>query len=238
MFNSLNQRPECISYHPGIPANDLTTKGIKVIEQALQHQEHAYISEHGVGKYVVMTVEHHQYLRECELDSAVAQSRADIAAGRYVKESVADHLARLDAQIQSSGGCQNSFLYVKSDKQINFGCYSIHLMTHPLFSKPPYAVEHSLKTLGNNLRTARLRRNLSMQEVAEKIGVQRHAIASAEQGKPSTGIAVYVAILWVLGLVDQVQDLANPDLDEHGKILARSRERRNASRPRELDDDF
>lgn len=111
-------------------------------------------------------------------------------------------------------------------------------MTHPLFSKPPYAVEHSLKTLGNNLRTARLRRNLSMHEVAEKIGVQRHAIASAEQGKPSTGIAIYVAMLWVLGLIDQLHDLAHPDLDEHGKILARSRERRHASRPRELDDDF
>lgn len=86
-----------------IPANDLTTKGIKVIKQGLQHQPQACISEHGVGKYVVMTVEHYQYLQECELDSAIAQSRADIAAGRYVEESVADHLARLDAQIRSSG---------------------------------------------------------------------------------------------------------------------------------------
>lgn len=111
-------------------------------------------------------------------------------------------------------------------------------MRHPLFSKPPYAVEQSLKTLGSNLRIARLRRNLSMQEVAEKIGVQRHAIASAEQGKPSTGIAVYMAILWVLGLIDQAHDLAHPDLDEHGKILARSRERQNASPARKLDDDF
>ncbi|MCD8517952.1 MAG: helix-turn-helix domain-containing protein [Burkholderiaceae bacterium] len=107
-----------------------------------------------------------------------------------------------------------------------------------LFAKPPYAVEQSLSTLGANLRTARLRRNLSLQDVAEKIGVERHAVAAAEKGKPSTGIAIYVAMLWVLGLLDQLVDVADPDHDEHGKILARSRERLHASRGVELDDDF
>ena len=43
---------------------------------------------------------------------------------------------------------------------------------NPLLSAPPYQVEQALKRLGANLRTARLRRNLSIQEIAEKIGVE------------------------------------------------------------------
>jgi hypothetical protein len=35
------------------------------------------------------------YLRECELDSALAQTRADLAAGRSVQESPEAHLERL-----------------------------------------------------------------------------------------------------------------------------------------------
>jgi len=40
---------------------------------------------------------------------------------------------------------------------------------NPLLAAPPYPVEKALKKLGANLRTARLRRNLTIQEVAEKI---------------------------------------------------------------------
>ena len=40
---------------------------------------------------------HYHYLRECELDAALAQTRADLVAGRVVQESPEAHLARLDA---------------------------------------------------------------------------------------------------------------------------------------------
>ncbi len=46
---------------------------------------------------MVMDMEHYHYLRECELEAALAQTRADIAEGLFVKESVEDHLARLKA---------------------------------------------------------------------------------------------------------------------------------------------
>lgn len=39
-----------------------------------------------------------------------------------------------------------------------------------LTSSPPYAVEQALERLGANLRTARLRRNLTIDNVAGKIG--------------------------------------------------------------------
>lgn len=64
-----------------------------------------------------------------------------------------------------------------------------------LTSTPPYAVEQVLKQLGANLRTARLRRNLTIEDVAKKIGTGPRPVSNAEHGKPSTGVAVYVALL-------------------------------------------
>lgn len=79
-----------------ISANDLKTKGISAIEAELAHQPEAIISVRGKDRFVVMDIAHYHYLRECELDAALAETRADLAAGRFVKESAEDHLARLD----------------------------------------------------------------------------------------------------------------------------------------------
>lgn len=42
-----------------------------------------------------MDIERYRYLRECELTAALAESQTDIAAGRFVKESVEAHMNRL-----------------------------------------------------------------------------------------------------------------------------------------------
>jgi len=109
---------------------------------------------------------------------------------------------------------------------------------NPLLTAPPYQVEQTLKRLGANLRTARLRRNLSLQDLAEKIGVGRHAVSAAEKGKPSTGVAIYAAILWALGLIDQLAEVADPVRDTEGLTLAISRERSRAGATKGLSDDF
>ena len=80
-----------------ISANDLKTRGISAIELALGSAPEAIISVRGKDKFVVMDMAHYHYLRECELDAALAQTRADMAAGRMVQESPEAHLARLDA---------------------------------------------------------------------------------------------------------------------------------------------
>ena len=50
----------------------------------------------------------------------------------------------------------------------------------------PRPVEQAIKRLGANLRTARLRRNLTIENVAEKIGTGPRAVSDAEKGKVST----------------------------------------------------
>lgn len=107
-----------------------------------------------------------------------------------------------------------------------------------LLTAPPYAVEQTLKRLGANLRTARLRRNLTINDMAEKIGTGDRAVADAEKGKPSTSIAVYTAMLWALDLIDQMFDLAAPEKDEEGQSLALLRERSRARPKAGLDNDF
>jgi predicted transcriptional regulator len=79
-----------------ISANDLKTKGISAIESALADQLEAMVSVRGKNRFVVMEISHYNYLRECELEAALAASRADLAEGRFVKESPEEHLARLD----------------------------------------------------------------------------------------------------------------------------------------------
>ncbi len=109
-----------------------------------------------------------------------------------------------------------------------------------LLAAPPYPVEQALTRLGANLRTARVRRNLTIEDMARKIGTGVRAVGDAERGKPSTGMAVYAAMLWALDLLDHMDEVAAPQKDEQGKTLALSRERvRARARPgRSMDDDL
>jgi transcriptional regulator with XRE-family HTH domain len=107
-----------------------------------------------------------------------------------------------------------------------------------LADAPPYVVEQSLKRLGENLRTARLRRNITIKEAAEKIGTGSRAVAAAENGKPSTSAAVYMALLWIYDLLEQMRDVADPASDEEGLGLSMSRERTRARPKESLDNDF
>lgn len=106
----------------------------------------------------------------------------------------------------------------------------------PLLSSPPYPVEDSLRRLGANLRTARLARNIKVDEAAARIGTGRRAVLEAERGNPGTAAAVYLALLWTYDLLGPVAQLADPGLDLVG--LASSARRERARTPHTLDNDF
>jgi transcriptional regulator with XRE-family HTH domain len=102
----------------------------------------------------------------------------------------------------------------------------------------PAAVEDILIRLGGNIRTARLRRRLSREVLAERVGISRYVLADIERGKPTTAIAAYLGVLWVLGLHGDMREVADPDRDEEGKILERARSPKTAPKRRTIDDDF
>ena len=78
-----------------LTANDLKTKGITSIEAVLPERLGEIVSVRGKDRFVVMDIEQYYYLRECKLAVALAETRADIAAGRFVKESPAAHVKRV-----------------------------------------------------------------------------------------------------------------------------------------------
>jgi len=82
---------------PSLTANDLKMRGVSAIEETLAGHPEAVISVRGRDKYVVMEVAQYHYLRECELDAALAQSQADLSAGRYVTESARQHMERMES---------------------------------------------------------------------------------------------------------------------------------------------
>lgn len=53
-----------------IVANELRTKGIGIIESALEENDEAIISVKGKPRFVVTTIERYEQMREAELDAA------------------------------------------------------------------------------------------------------------------------------------------------------------------------
>jgi len=103
---------------------------------------------------------------------------------------------------------------------------------------PPAAVQETLERLGRHIRTARIRRKLSQEVLARKIGVSRFVVADIENGKPGTAVVAYIGALWALGLLDDMRKVADPDRDVEGKTLERARSPKTAGRARTLTDEF
>lgn len=82
-----------------ITANELKTKGISAVEADLAAGEDVIITVRGQGKYVVMEMAKYEKLREYELEIALQEAKADLAAGRFVSESVTEHIKRLSDEV-------------------------------------------------------------------------------------------------------------------------------------------
>ena len=78
-----------------ITANQLKIKGIPIIEKHLAAHPELVITVRGKERFVVMDMQQYNYLRECELDAALRETKADYKAGRCVTESVEEHIQRI-----------------------------------------------------------------------------------------------------------------------------------------------
>lgn len=107
-----------------------------------------------------------------------------------------------------------------------------------LASALPYEVEVTIKRLGMNLRRARLRRNITIAEVAGKIGTGPRAVMDAERGKPGTSISVYMALLWAYDLLQPFHNIADLRADKEGFALTNIDGRMRARAGKALDNDF
>jgi prevent-host-death family protein len=80
-----------------ITANELKTKGVSILDKETGGESEVMISVRGKNKYVVVPIEKYNYLRECELEAALIESKRDIKQKKFVKESVEKHIERITA---------------------------------------------------------------------------------------------------------------------------------------------
>lgn len=79
--------------------------------------------------------------------------------------------------------------------------------------KPPIlpVLGRQLKQLGENLRLARRRRNLTSTLLAERAGVSRQTLLAIEKGEPGVSLGSYASVLMGLGLEKELAKLAMDD---------------------------
>ena len=74
----------------------------------------------------------------------------------------------------------------------------------------PHA-QRQISALGLRLRAARLRRKMTQEVLAERVGVSVPTVAKLESGDPSTSLATMLRVLSVLGLSADVDLIAAED---------------------------
>lgn len=68
-----------------------------------------------------------------------------------------------------------------------------------------------LKTLGENIRLARLRRRFSIARVSERAGISFNTLRAIEKGDPKVSLGSYSNVLLSLGLEDDLKLVARDD---------------------------
>ena len=71
--------------------------------------------------------------------------------------------------------------------------------------------QRTLTTLGENIKYARLRRDLSSEQVAERAGISRNTLIKIEKGYEVLAIGYYFRVLVVLGLDKDLILIAKDD---------------------------
>lgn len=104
----------------------------------------------------------------------------------------------------------------------------------------PTDVKEALQQIGQNIRTARLRRNETQALLAERGGISTPTLQRLERGDPGISLAVLANVLVGLNLEHTLAEIASPDKDEVGKSLETIARRRRAKKggEDELDTNF
>ena len=77
-------------------------------------------------------------------------------------------------------------------------------------TKLPRKLEQKMQIVGEQIKLARLRRNLSMAQVAERATCSPLTVGRIEKGAPTVAIGIYLRVLYALQL-DDILLLAKED---------------------------
>jgi len=83
----------------------------------------------------------------------------------------------------------------------------------------PFPVRHALAKLGRDLGNARKRRRLTQKIVAARAGISRGTLIKLEKGDGGVSLEGFARVLFALGMLDSLKDLADLRNDPVGGTL-------------------
>lgn len=95
----------------------------------------------------------------------------------------------------------------------------------------PRKLEQKMQIVGEQIKLARLRRNLSVAQVAERATCSPLTVSRIEKGIPTVAIGIYLRVLYALQLDDDILCLAQKDEMGHAlQDIALIKKRERASK--------
>jgi transcriptional regulator with XRE-family HTH domain len=83
----------------------------------------------------------------------------------------------------------------------------------------PIPVRRAVRKLGHDIKVARLRRRIPMALLAQRASISRTTLSKIEDGNPQVSLGLYAIVLYLLGLLDRLAELADMRNDEQGLML-------------------
>jgi transcriptional regulator with XRE-family HTH domain len=83
----------------------------------------------------------------------------------------------------------------------------------------PLPVVRALRKLGHDIRDARRRRRIPVAILAERASMSRTTLNKVEKGDPTVSVGAYAVVLFTLGMIERLSDVADPRHDSVGREL-------------------
>lgn len=109
-------------------------------------------------------------------------------------------------------------------------------MSDNAYPSMPTQIRRSLVLFGRNIRTARLKRQLTIDMMLERTGMSKGTYRKIEKGDPTVALGSYAMCLFALGFGSVLGEVAAPPADATGLLLDQERLPKRVRRSRaELD---
>jgi len=83
----------------------------------------------------------------------------------------------------------------------------------------PIPVRGALIKLGQDMNNARRRRRITKASMAERAGIAINTLTRIERGDANASMAAWASVLFVLGMTENLRDLADVSQDLTGLML-------------------
>jgi len=97
-----------------------------------------------------------------------------------------------------------------------------------------------ISRVGQNIRLARKKRGLTMEDMAKRMFVSRKTLQRVETGESTVGLGVIASALLVLGLEKDLEKLAEPTADTVGNLIDKEKfaQKKRVRKKMSVDMDF